>query len=392
MFCEYTHLARNLYNHANFLVRNEFMNTGKWLRYQELDKILRQDIIYPDYKNMPEAQSAQQTLRLLDVNWKIFFNTIKDWSKNKYKYTGRPKLPKYKPKNGKMVFILTNQRVRLKDDLLHFPKSFHEFTVKPRCVRLSNFKKINQIRIVPNNQVFCIEIVYSISIDDTLLLDNGRYMSIDLGLDNLATIVTNTGLNPVIVNGKGLKSNNQYYNKKKAHYQKVAKQMNNKFYTNRLYRLTQKRNFKIEDSLHKISKFIVTSALSDNIHAIVIGNNKDWKRDVSLGRRVNQSFVNIPHQKLIEKIIYKAGNVGINVIITEESYTSGTSFLDGESPQKEFYNKKRRTHRGLFVSNQGISINADVNAAYQIMKKVFPNVFADGIEGVVLHPVRVDII
>ena len=392
MFCEYTHLAKNLYNHANFLVRSEFLNTGNWLRYGDLEKRLRNDVDYPTYKNMPAAQSAQQTLQLLDRNWKSFFNSIKDWSKNKDKYVGRPKLPKYKPKDGRMVFILTNQQVILKDDLLHFPKSFQGFTIKLRCVRLNNFKKINQIRIVPNNQVFCIEIVYSISITDNLLPDNGRYMSIDVGLDNLVTIVTNTGSNPVIVNGKGLKSNNQYYNKKKAHYQEVTKQMNNKSYTNRLYRLTQKRNFKIEDSLHKISKFIVTSALSNNIHTIVIGNNKDWKRDISLGKRVNQSFVNIPHQKLIEKIVYKARNVGINVILTEESYTSGTSFLDGESPKKDFYNKKRRKHRGLFLSNQGVSINADVNAAYQIMKKVFPNVFADGIEGVVLHPVRLDII
>ena len=391
MFCEYTHLAKNLYNHANFLVRSEFVNTGKWLRYEDLDKRLRQDVDYPDYKNMPAAQSAQQTLQLLDRNWKSFFNSIKDWSKNKDKYSGRPKLPKYKPKDGRMVFILTNQQIRIRDDLLQFPKSFRGFTMKLRCVRLSNFKKINQIRIVPINQIFCVEIVYSISVDATLLQDNGRYMSIDLGLDNLATIVTNTGLNPVIVNGKGLKSNNQYYNKKTAHYQKVAKQMNDKFYTNRLYRLTQKRNFKIEDSLHKISKFIVTSALSNDIHTIIIGNNKDWKRDVSLGKRVNQSFVTIPHQKLIEKIVYKARNVGINVILTEESYTSGTSFLDGEFPKKEFYNKKRRIHRGLFVSNQGVSINADVNGAYQIMKKVFPNVFTDGIEGVVFHPVRVDI-
>ena len=392
MFCEYTHLAKNLYNHANFLVRNEFVTTGKWLRYQDLNKILRQDVDYPDYANMMAAQSAQQTLRLLDNNWKSFFNSIKDWSKNKGKYTGKPKLPKYKPKDGKMVFILTNQQVRLKGNLLHFPKSFQGFTVKPRCVQLDNFKKINQVRIVPNNQVFCVEIVYSISVNDALLQDNGRYMSIDLGLDNLATVVTNTGLNPVIVNGKGLKSNNQYYNKKKSHYQKVAKQMNNKYYTNQLYRLTRKRNSKIDGSLHKVSKFIVTSAISNDIHTIVIGNNKDWKRDVSLGKRVNQSFVTIPHQKLIEKIVYKARNVGINVVLTEESYTSGTSFLDNEAPKKEFYDRRRRMHRGLFVSNQGISINADVNGAYQIMKKVFPNVFADGIEDVVLHPVRVDII
>ena len=392
MFCEYTHLAKNLYNHANFLVRTEFVNTGKWLRYQELDNLLRHDVDYPDYANMMAAQSAQQTLRLLDNNWKSFFKSIKDWSMNKDKYTGRPKLPKYKPKDGRMVFILTNQQVKQKDDLLHFPQSFQGFTMKPRCIRLDNFKKINQIRIVPNNQVFCVEIVYSISINDTLMQDNGRYMSIDLGLDNLATIVTNTSLNSVIVNGKGLKSNNQYYNKKRAYNQSVARHMNNKFHTNRLYSLMQKRNFKIEDSLHKISKFIVTFALSNDIHTIVIGSNKTWKQSISLRKRVNQSFVNIPHQKLIEKIIYKARNLDINVILTEESYTSGTSFIDGESPNKEFYNKKRRVHRGLFISNKGVSINADVNAAYQIMKKVFPNVFADGIEGVVFHPVRVDII
>lgn len=217
-------------------------------------------------------------------------------------------------------------------------------------------------------------------------------MSIDLGLDNLATIVTNTGLNPVIVNGKGLKSNNQYYNKKKAYYQSIAKRMNDKFYTNRLYRLTQKRNFKIEDALHKISKYIVDIALENKITTIVIGNNKDWKQAISLGRKTNQSFVSIPHRKLIEKIVYKARVYGISVVLTEESYTSGTSFLDDELPIKEFYAKKRRKHRGLFVSNQHALINADVNAAYQIMKKVFPNDFSDGIEGVVLHPVKVAIV
>lgn len=392
MLCEYTHLVKNLYNHANYLARKEFAETGKWLRAYDLDPLLRQDRDYPDYRNMPVAQSAQQTLHLLERDWKSFFRSIKDWSKNKDKYLGKPKLPKYKPKDGRMVFILTNQQLRLRCDLLHFPKSFNGFTIKPRCVTLSNFEKINQIRIVPNNQIFCVEIIYSVSITDTLLPDNSRYMSIDLGLDNLATIVTNAGLNPIIVNGKGLKSNNQYYNKQKAYYQSVAKSMNGKFYTTRLYRLTQKRNVKIEDSLHKISKFIVNSAISNDIHTIVIGNNKNWKQSISLGKRTNQSFVSIPHRKLLEKIIYKARNAGINVILTEESYTSGTSVLDGEPPQKEFYNKDRRIYRGLFVSNNGTYINADVNAAYQIMKKVFPNVFADGIEGVVLHPVRVNII
>lgn len=392
MFCEFTRQSKNLYNHANYLVRKEFTENNRWLRYQDLDKILKKDIDYPDYRNMPTAQAAQQTLQLVDQNWRSFFSLIKDWSKNKDKYSERPKLPKYKPKNGRIVFMLTNQQVKLKDDLLHFPKSFNGFTIKSRCVTLNNFEKINQIRIVPNNQIFCIEIVYSVVINDNMLPDNGRHMSIDLGLDNLATIVTNTGLQPVLVNGKGLKSINQYYNKQKAYYQSIAKSMNDKFYTNRLYRLTQKRNFKIEDALHKISKYIVDIALENKITTIVIGNNKNWKQSISLGKRTNQSFVSILHQKLIEKIMYKARTQGINVTLTEESYTSGTSFLDKEQPNKEFYNNKRRVYRGLFISNNNKSINADVNAAYQIMKKVFPNEFSDGIEGVVLHPVRVDVI
>lgn len=391
MFCKFTHQSKNLYNHANYLVRQKFVETGKWLRYQQLDKLLKPDSDYPDYTNMPTAQSAQQTLRLLDTNWKSFFKSIKDWSRNKDKYSGKPKLPKYKPKDGQMVLVLTNQQVKQKGNQLRFPKSFGGFTVTPRCVTLPNFEKLNQVRIVPRNQVFCVEIVYSIFVGDTVFRDNGRIMSIDLGLDNLATVVTNTGLQPMLINGKGLKSINQYYNKQNAHYQRIAKQMNGKNYTNRLHQLTRKRNFKIEDALHKISRFIVGVALENDITTIVIGNNKNWKQSISLSRRTNQSFVTIPHQKLIEQIVYKAQLQGIRVIRTEESYTSDTSFLDGESPVKEFYDKKRRIYRGLFRSNQGVFVNADVNAGYQIMKKVFPNVFADGIEGVVLHPVRVTI-
>lgn len=171
MFCEYTHLAKNLYNHANYLVRNEFTETGKWLRSQHLDKILKEDLGFPDYRNMPAAQSAQQVLHLLDNSWKSFFKSIKDWSKNKDKYSGKPKLPKYKPKDGKMILPLTNQQVRQKGDFLHFPKSFCGFTVKPRCITLDNFEKINQVRVVPKGQSFCLKVVYSVSVESELRSD-----------------------------------------------------------------------------------------------------------------------------------------------------------------------------------------------------------------------------
>ena len=128
--------------------------------------------------------------------------------------------------------------------------------------------------------------------------------------------------------------------------------------------------------------------------AIVIGNNKDWKRNSNMSKQVNQSFVGIPHKKLIEQIIYKAEDYGINVILTEESYTSGTSFLDNELPTKSNYNKDRRIKRGLFKSNSGKLINADVNASYQILKKVFPNIYNNvnhGIEDYVFNPIRVNL-
>ena len=392
MLCDFTHKAKNLYNHTNFLVRDKFIKNDKWLRYGKLDKILKADLEFDDYRQMPTAQSAQQTLRLLEKDWKSFFTSIKDWSKNKDKYSGRPKLPKYKPKDGKHILILTNQNVKLKkDNVLYFPKTFCGFTVKPRFAGLDNFVSFRQVRFIPDYKSFTVELVYSIEIPDTALSDNGRYLGIDIGLDNLAAVVNNAGLKPVVINGKGLKSINKYYNKKISHYRETAKRMNNKDYTNRMDALTRKRNCRMEDYMHKASRYLIEYARSNHFNTIVIGNNKEWKQESSMSKKVNQSFVGIPHMKFIEMVQYKAQNAGLNVILTEESYTSGTSFLDNEQPVKENYNKSRGKERGLFISNRGIKINADVNGAYQIMKKVFPNVSADGIEGVALHPVRVSV-
>lgn len=391
MFCEFTHKAKNLYNHANYLVRNEFIKNERWLRYEELDKLLKADEEYDDYRQMPTAQSAQQLLRLLEKDWKSFFKAIKDWSKNKEKYLERPKLPKYKPKEGKHILILTNQNVKLKGKILQFPKVFGGFTLTPKFIEHENFTSFQQVRIIPHYDSFTIELVYNVDVPDTELEDNGRYIGIDLGLDNLATVVNNIGLKSVIVNGKGLKSINQYYNKKMSHYREVAKRMNGKDYTHRMEALTRKRNQKIDDYMHKASRYLIEYAKTNDIHTLIIGNNKEWKQESSMSRRVNQSFVGIPHKRLIDMIKYKAQNEGIRVILTEESYTSGTSFLDGEEPIKKNYNKSRRIKRGLFVSNKGIRINADVNGAYQIISKVFPNVKSEGIEGVALHPIRVSV-
>ena len=384
--------SKNLYNHANYIVRQEFCNTNKWIRYSELDTILKNDSEYPDYRNMPTAQSSQQILRLIDKNWTSFFKSIKDWSKNKDKYSGRPKLPKYKNKNGRNILILTNQNIKLKGEVIYFPKTFKDFSLKPQCINKEDFCSIQQVRFIPRNNYIEVEIVYNIKTKD-MIPDNGRYMSIDIGLDNLTAIANNYGQRPFLINGKGLKSINQYYNKIISHYRSIAKQLNKLEYTKRMERLTNKRNFKVEDIIHKSSRYIVNKAIKDGVSVIVIGYNKNWKQHSKMSRKVNQQFVQIPFNTLLQQIQYKANDVGIKVILIEESYTSGTSFLNNELPVKEFYDKKRRIKRGLFKSNNGKLINSDINASYQIMKKEFPNAFQQGygIEGLVLSPFKVNI-
>lgn len=401
MLADFCYLAKNLYNHGNYLVRSRFIKDEYWTRYDELDKTLKKDLKYPDYRAMPTAQSAQQVLRLLDKNWKSFFAATKDWKEHKEKYLGRPKMPKYKEKNGRFILVMTNQNCKYINGKIQFPKVFKGFEVAPEFASLPTteeeaqktiatriFGSFQQVRFVPDGVNIVMEIVYTIK-SVSPKEDNGRYAGIDIGVDNLLTMVTNTGNVPLIVNGKIPKSANQFYNKKIANLKSICKQMTGQYSSNKIRNFTAKRNRKIDDCLHKASRLIVNECVSQNISTIVIGQNKEWKQDSKLPKRVNQHFVQLPFARLIQMIEYKAEEKGIAVILTEESYTSGTSFLDEEAPTRENYDKSRRIYRGLFRANDGRMINADVNGAFQIMRKVFPNVTANGIEGVVLRPVVV---
>ena len=234
------------------------------------------------------------------------------------------------------------------------------------------------------------EIVYEIDVPDTTE-QSTNIMSIDLGIDNFATITNNIGLKPIAIKGKVIKSYNQYYNKQKAKLQSELMLLNKKHWSKRLQQLTDKRNNKVKDWMHKASKYVIDYCILYGIDTLVCGLNKTWKQETNMGKKVNQKFVYIPYDIFISQLAYKCQNVGIRFITNNESYTSGTSFLDGEIPCKENYDKSRRKYRGLFVSNKGIEINADVNGSYQIMKKVFPNAFAKGIEGAGWHPVAIKI-
>ena len=241
-------------------------------------------------------------------------------------------------------------------------------------------------RVIPRNDRIILEFIYTVDIE-VRKLENQNIAAIDLGLDNFVTMVNNIGEKPVIINGKGLKSCNQYYNKKIAELKsKLDTQYNDKRYSHKLYSITNKRNDKIDYFMHKASNFIVSYCKQNNISTLVIGKNDGWKQEINIGKVNNQNFVQIPYLSLISKLTYKCEQSEISLILTEESYTSGTSFLDNEQPKKEFYNKSRRIKRGLFKSNSGKLINADVNAAYQIMKKVFCDTEMPADRGFVMNP------
>ena len=384
MLREFCHRSKNLYNHGNYLIRQTFIEDGKWLRYGEVDRLLKADKDSPDYREMPTAQTAQQTLRLLDKNWTSFFAAIKDWKAHPEKYKGRPKLPKYKAKDGYFPLVLTNQNCKLKDGVIRFPRTFQGFTVKAIFASQPD-AVFKQARIIPHGGEIDLELVYELpEVEEKA--DNGKYAAIDIGVDNLAALAWNTGERPVLLKGTPLKSVNQYYNKQMAKRRSICELMNGRHSSKRIARLTAKRNRKVEDYLHKASRKVIDLCAEQDVSVLVIGKNKGWKQEAKLGRRVNQSFVQLPFARFIQMLQYKAESMGMKVVLTEESYTSGTSFLDSEVPTKDCYNKSRRVHRGLFQANDGRKINADVNGAYQIMRKVFPNVTADGIEGVALRP------
>lgn len=373
--------SKNLYNYGNYIIRQEFINNGNWIHYNSLFDLCKESEPYKDLG----SNVGQATLRLLDKNWKSFFKAIKDWKVNPSKYLGRPRLPKYKPKNGRFILSIDNNKVMLKDGYVYFAWKPLKVLNNHFITKIQDDCKLFQCRFIPTGSNYTMEIVYEIEVSEQPT-NSERIISIDLGVDNFVTITNNVGLKPFVIKGGVIKSVNQYYNKEKARIQSELKKVNKKDWSNKLQRLTDKRNNKIKYLMHVYSKRIIDYCLKNGIDTIVCGYNKEWKQESTMTKKTNQKFVTIPYETFISMLDYKSVDVGKMFILNEEGYTSGTSFLDNEEPIKTNYNKSRRVHRGLFISNNGIKINADVNGSYQIMKKVFPNAFSDGIEGVGLHP------
>ena len=215
----------------------------------------------------------------------------------------------------------------------------------------------------------------------------GKNAAIDLGINNLMAITVEKEFCK-IYNGKPLKAINQYYNKKKAILQSELRKKHDKHWSNRLERLTEKRNDKVKDYLHKASRIVVDHFKTLKVSDVVIGYNKEWKQNINLGKKTNQKFVNIPHSKLIQMITYKSKLLGINVTCNEESYTSKCSSLDKEPIEKRETYVGIRAKRGLFISKTGLKINADVNGSLNIGRKVFGDAFVPADRGFLVNPVK----
>lgn len=347
-------LSKNLYNAANYEIRQEFTKkeNSRYIHWIELsNKFAKEDQF--DFRALP-AKVSQQVLKKLHANWVSFFSLIKD-PKN------GAKIPKYLNKQGYFVVEYTKQAI----SKVQLTKGYLQLS------GIKNFKlmlnKVNEhnlqsARIIPKGTHIVVEIIYSVNKIEHV--ESEKFASIDLGLNNLMTVVS-TEFNPVIYSGRALKSINQFYNKELSRLKSESKNKT----TNRILRLVDKRNNKVNDYLHKTSRHLINHLVSQNVSELVIGNNKNWKQEINIGRRNNQNFVQIPHSRLIEMIKYKAELVGIKVVVREESYTSKCSFLDREEIKKHETYLGKRIKRGLFKSSEGKIINADVNGAANILSK-----------------------
>lgn len=367
---ELSYHTTKLYNIANYDCReNEFKS------YVEMNKIYKNNY----HKDFLHSHTYQHCLKVLEKNWKSYFASIKDYKKNPSKYLGMPKPPKFKNTNNKKnEIIFTNLAIRYQDQILKLSLSKaikSIFKVQSLNFDMNNIKipinldRSQQIKIKWDNsskQWYLIIIYNKEEIDITEGFNN--IMSIDLGLDNLSAITFKENTDSYIIDGKYIKSKNSYYNKEIARLTSIAMKQckDSKHFkrTNQIIKLQTKRNNFIKDYIHKSSKKIIDLAIINKCNIIVIGDFSGVKQENNA-----KSFVQIPQQELVDKIKYKAQLLGIEVVMQNESYTSGCSALDLESINKENYNKSRRIYRGLFISNKGIKINADVNGSINIMRK-----------------------
>ena len=368
-----SHIAKNLTNEAIYNIRQYYFKNKKYLSYNENYKMLKNS---ENYKKL-NSNMAQQILKEADGSFKSFFGLLK-LAKNGQYDNKKIKLPKYLTKDGFTTLVIGF--VRLKDDILIVPysnsfKKTHQ-EVKIKLPPVLKDKKIKEIRIIPKQHSRYFEIQYIYKVEEVQReLNKNNALGIDLGIDNLCTCVTNAGAS-FIIDGRKLKSINQYYNKTNAKLQSIKDKQKIEHITLRQNRIARKRNNRINDYLSKAARIIINYCLNNDIGKIVLGYNENFQRNSNIGSINNQNFVNIPYGKLRDKLIYLCKLYGIEFKLQEESYTSKASFFDRdeipiydkENPQEYIFSGKR-IKRGLYQTNAGKFINVDCNGALNILRK-----------------------
>ncbi len=385
--------SKNLYNAALYEIRQSFIHTGVYLDYNEMQRRMQS---HEAFKALP-AKVSQQVLILLHKNWTSFFEALEAYKEDPSKFTGRPKLPKYKHKTeGRNMLVYTIQALSkpgMRDGLIR--PSGLPVTIK------TEHTVVDQVRIVPRNGYYVVEVVYTKEPVQTNV-DPSFCVGIDLGVTNLAAIASNReGFVPRLVNGRPVKAWNQWYNKRMKELKKKLPKDDRERVTAQMERITNTRNRQIDHYLHTASKRIIDFLVKEGVGTIVVGKNPLWKQECGMGRKNNQNFVQIPHARFIDMLTYKAALVGIQVEVREESYTSKASFLDLDpipdyKPNDEtvhvFSGKRIGRRNRLYRTKDGRKICADVNGAYNILRKSKPDAFADagakGLAGYVVHPSR----
>ena len=367
---ELCHLSKNLYNASLYDVRQYYFETKSYRTWQSQCPLFTK-IKNPDYHAL-QSHLAVEVVKQVGRQFIGFFNN---------KTNKKKRIPKYKDKNGYNIVtfpkLTISKQIEFDED-----KQLYTYTLCKRSYNLKiqstqpNVKMVKFVYDEANDLIKCFKI-YEVE-EPKLKKDNSRYFSIDPGLNNIVSIYNNIGIRPLLYNGRPIKSINQYYNKTNA---KLRSELpTNEKSSRRLKQLSFKRNNKIDYEMHKISSHIINEAIKNNISKIFIGNNNGWKKGIKIGKRNNQNFVNIPHTKLFNQILYKGLLNGIEVIFTEESYTSRASFFDkdylpkyGESDNHNFTGT--RIKRGLYRDSKGNIWNADLNGAANIMRKCSDKVY-----------------
>jgi len=349
-------LSKNLYNATLYAARQGFFADGKFRRYNDINKEFT-DTDQPDYRALP-TKVSKLTQMLADKSIVSYFGLLKAYKNGEIE--NKPGLPRYLPKDGRQVVTYTEQAIS---------------TVRTGYVKLSGTcvyiptkqENIRFVRVVASqsNKNITVEVGYEREYE---YAEGGKVAAIDLGVNNLAALVF-TDRAPIIYNGKPLKSINQYYNKQLAELKSRQDLSGSKRKTtNRIKRLHDKRNNKVKDYMHKVSREITNQLVSGGVTTLVVGYNTGWKQDVNFGKKANQKFVQIPFLTLLNMLRYKCALEGIRVVDRNEAYTSKCSFLDDEGVQKHEKYMGYRQKRGLYKSYGGRRINADVNGGYNILK------------------------